>query len=210
MLSWDSSLGEIEQALRKRNAEEVGKEIGIGINKLRRILNSAGFIYDSQGRRWIYKGAEGSGDVRPISLWKYTYGEQGSAEQPGRPTVKIGNTKITGDNKSNMNITVDDQKGNTGITADNKGNTDITSFTPEEVEALKGMARERLQGKAEKPILTIQEAIQGLDVKTTIKKTFVISEDIAGRLDAFCKAKRIHKSDALGIAIMELLEKYED
>ena len=157
----------------------------------------------------------------PLSLWKYAYGESGSAEQPGRPKVKTSNTKITGGNKSNIDITeddrksntsitVDDQKGNTEITEDDRSNTDITSFTPEEVAALKSMARERLQGKAEKPILTIQEAIQGLDVKTTIKKTFVISEDIAGRLDAFCKAKRIHKSDALGVAIMELLEKYEN
>lgn len=190
MLSFDSLLGEIEQALQTRNAKAISKEIGIGENKLRRILNAAGFLYDTSSRIWTYKGPAGEKDTRLVSLRQYAGNTPAVPSE--RPLTKPKNTDIKKINTEEYKI-----------------NTNIPMFTEKEIEALKSIARERLEGKAEKPVLTIQEEILRLDMRTTLKRTYVVSEDISERLNAFCEKNRVQKSDVLGVALLQLLEKYE-
>lgn len=55
----------------------------------------------------------------------------------------------------------------------------------------------------------IHDRIKGLEKADRSRKTVIIRDDITERLDNLIKRERIFKSDALEIAILDFLEKYE-
>ena len=193
MLILDSTLLEIEQAHKTMNMKQIAKEIGIGEKKLKQVLSSMGYEYDSPKRKWRYVLMDESKDYRNRSLWSIMeHGVNSNIDITDIDTVDV------------------EEKNTNDIT---NGNIDIThEFTQEEIMILKHLAQQQLaKGTVENDsgcARAILEAIQSVPTGSTSKKTFVIQDELIVQLDAFCELHRIKKSDFLAIAISDALKKF--
>lgn len=192
MLSISSTFYEIEQALREKNIKAVKTEMQIGENKLRRLLNAAGYEYDTRQRQWHYTTLDESKDVREMSFSAFD-------EQLKSNTSNKGNTNILEDNMSNT------QSNISNIQAENS-----FIFSQEEITVLKEIVQRHIYKQPEEANApTILESIKALDSTDTDRKTFVIDKQLITQLDSFCELHRVRKSDVMSVAIYELLQKYK-
>ena len=193
MLSIGSTIHEIEKALKERNLSQVAKEMRVGKAKLSRILNSVGYEYDSSKQKWRYVWLDERADHRHRSFWHIDeYGLKGQQESEG-----------ASDMKSNTDITK---------TIEQESNTNVTSFTPAETVALKELAQLHISRALDSSLTgaeNVHKAIQTLESYKTTRKTFVVDETLVAQLDAFCDSRKIKKSDALALAITDMLAKYQ-
>lgn len=194
MLSISSTIHEIEKALKERSLSQVAKEMSVGKAKLARILTSVGYEYDSSKRKWRYVWLDERADHRHRSFWHVDeYGLTGNPKSEGASEMA---------NKSNTDITEPNEQ---------ESNAGVNSFTPEEVAALKELAQFHIE-RANEPLTgaeDVHKAIQELETAKTTRKTFVVDETLVAQLDAFCDSRKIKKSDALAVAIADLLAKYQ-
>lgn len=123
-----------------------------------------------------------------------------------------GNTQ--GNTNSNISITGGNTNDESRIT---NGNTNGNPFTISQIESLKRLAintdeilrllnNEKLSNKS---LGKLKEEINQIE-GNTIKKTFVVGEKTAKRLDAFAKKTNLRKSDLLTVAIQNLLKQYDN
>lgn len=218
-------LGEVKKRL------EAGEDIlvlvaeaGIGQNKFRDILKLVGFQY--QGKRWFFRG-----DKEELNRSVEEYDKKYSASEIQK-MLKVNPARITNSNTSGnikpYQITNSNIIGNTKrITEGNKpgnslnlsgntiGNTYGNPFTIDEVEALQKLAKASgsilaLLNQKEAPQAPTESLKRKIseNVGNTIKKTFVIEEETAKRLDRFAEQTGFTKSDLLTVAVRELLDKY--
>lgn len=202
MLSINSTFHEIEHAHQRDNksTKAISKEMGVGENKLRRNLIAAGFEYDTSSKKWRYILLDESKDKRDMSFWAF------DEELKNGISSNISNKSIT--YVSNKDITHIPNGSNIG----NIGNTNDKEFTHIEIETLKLIAQSYIENKQINMGNTsnnIIDRISQLETGTPQKKTFSIDANIIKQLDEFCETNRIKKSDALAIAIEELLARYK-
>lgn len=197
MLSISSTFLDIEKAHKEesKSIKVIAREMGVGENKLRRLLIAAGYEYDSSLKIWRYVLLDESKDKRNMSFWAFD------------EKLKNG----TNSNKGNNHIT---EKGNKNITHNtHKSNTSNNIFSEIEIEALKSIAKSYISNTKinignTSNNETIIDRIAQLKTGTPQKKTFSIDAGIISQLDKFCETNRIKKSDALAVAIEELLARY--
>lgn len=203
MLSISSTFHEIEKELKVKSIKEVKSEMGVGENKLRRILIAVGYEYDTSLRMWRYVVLDDSKDVRNMSFWAFDESLKGNTSNM---VDNMSNTKSNNSNiKSNTNITQSKMK----VINSNKNNTDIKDFSPEELAALKEIAQLHLNKQPTSANQNILESIKDLQSDNTDRKTFVIDKGLITELDAFCELHRVRKSDVMSVAIADLLQKYK-
>ncbi|GLC88757.1 phage antirepressor KilAC domain-containing protein [Lysinibacillus piscis] len=155
MLTLDSTILEIEQAHEAMNMKQIAKEIGIGEKKLKHVLSSMGYEYDSAERKWRYVLMDESKDYRNRSLWLIMeYGVNSNIDITDVDTIDV------------------EEKNTNDITDDN---TDIThEFTQEEIMILKHLAQQQLaKGTVENDsggAIAILEVIQSVPTGSTSKE----------------------------------------
>lgn len=186
-----STIGSILEALRTEGVKtgDVAKTIeGISEKPLRNALKAAGYIFSNKAPKGWHYVAEGA---EPLDTSIFDY-------------VKQSNPKV---NSSNVVIT--------------RSNTDITEispivhpqFTRDEVSDLMAMLQEwrmnhtTTQLDAAKEPTQVHERIKVLPKGEKTRKTIVIDKEIGERLDTYCKAERVNKSDILHLALMDFLDK---
>ena len=87
-------------------------------------------------------------------------------------------------------------------------------FTRDEVEDLVAMLQEWRMNKATAQIgiqepKTVHERIKTLPKGDKTRKTIVIDKAIGERLDEYCQAEKVDKSDILHLALMDFLDRQE-
>lgn len=185
------TIGNILEALRTDGIKtsDIAKMIeGISEKPLRNALKAAGYVFSNKAPKgWHYV----AGGIEPLDKSIFDY------VNPSNPKVKSGNTLIT------------------------RSNTDITEispivhpqFTRDEVVDLMAMLQdwrmknELTQVETATEHIPIHERIKALPQGDKTRKTIVIDQAIGERLDAYCKAERVNKSDILHLAIMDFLGK---
>lgn len=201
------TIGSILLALRTEGVKtgDVAKSIeGISEKPLRNALKEAGYVFSNKAPKgWYFKGKGNE----PLDKSIFDY-------------VKRSSSKVNKDSQGVIqrniisNITVN--KGNIPV---RKENTDITEispvihpqFTRDEVADLVEMLQEWRMKKSSEQLGTVHEPeqvherIKTLPQGKKTRKTIVISENIGKRLDAYCKAERVNKSDILHLAIEDFL-----
>ena len=118
--------------------------------------------------------------------------------------MKQGNTKVKDSSPEVI-------QSNTDV---NSGNIEFTSispivhpqFTRDEVEDLVAMLQEWRMNKAAAQIgiqepKTVYERIKALPQGDKTRKTIVIDKAIGERLDEYCQAEKVNKSDILHLAL---------
>lgn len=186
-----ATIGSILKALRTEGVKtgDVAKMIeGISEKPLRAALKEAGYVFSNKAPKgWRYAGE----DVEPLETSIFDY-------------VNRSNPKV---NSSNILVT-----------RSNTATTDISpiihpQFTRDEVVDLMDMLQEwrmkNVMAQAEESEVPTQvhERIKSLPQGDKTRKTIVINKCIGERLDAYCKAERVNKSDILHLAIEDFLNK---
>lgn len=187
----EATIGSILEALRTEGVKtgDVAKAIeGISEKPLRKALKEAGYVFSNKtpkGWRYVAEGVE------PLDTSIFDYVNRSN------PKVNSSNTLVT------------------------RSNTDITEispivhpqFTRDEVVDLMEMLQDwRMKNvmaqveKSEEPT-QVHERIKALPQGDKTRKTIVIDKGIGERLDAYCKAERVNKSDILHLAIEDFLNK---
>ncbi|QKE76204.1 hypothetical protein HPK19_25685 (plasmid) [Arthrobacter citreus] len=164
----------------------LAKEIGIAEKKLRAALKSAGYQFSNSGTKgWFFIG-EGN---EPL-------------DKPVQSFLSISNTKPSKSNTKQSKENTVTIQGNTDIP---KKNTEKV-FTDEEIQILKEFAQNMKKGNTK----ILQQAISHIPQKKKVKKTYAIPEEIEMRLSNLATTQRLQKSELLSLALLELLERYEN
>lgn len=195
------TLNSILTALRAGNkAEHIAKAIdGISQKPFLKALKDAGYEYSNKAPKgWHYIGE----DPEPIEKSIFDYVNSISPRM----------------NKPSQAVHMEVTRGNTNVNSSNTGiipNSPVIhpQFTQNEVSMLMEMLYEWQQKKVEEqpgqieiPI-QVHERIKELSQGDKTRKTIVIDKVIGERLDIYCKAERVNKSDILHLAIMDFLNK---
>jgi hypothetical protein len=211
-----------QRLIRGENLLKIADELGIGQNKFRDILKVAGFEYE--GKQWFFRGSEtvlkkAVQDYNQFSQRELAAMLKSSAHKYGNISGNLSITK--GNTTGNIKVTNSNKLGNPVVTFGNtEGNTGGNTFTATEVKVLRQLVKESesilaLLSREHDPSTVSNNGINELrqkisqNVGVTIKKTFVIEEQIARRLDAFADRNGFAKSDLLTVAVQMLLEKYD-
>lgn len=180
-----ATIGSILDALKVAGVKtaDVAKVIeGISEKPLRNGLKQAGYMFQNK----VPKG------------WHYI----GEGEQPLHNSifdyVKQGNTKV---NRDNIEFTAISPVVH-------------PQFTRDEVEDLVAMLQEWRMNKAAaqlaiQELKTVHARIKALPQGDKTRKTIVIDKTIGERLDAYCQAEKVNKSDILHLALMDFLDRQE-
>jgi len=191
MIDKKATIGSILKAIREGNkAENVAKAIdGISQKPLLRALKDAGYAYSNKAPQgWHYVG-DGE-EPTEKSIFDYV--------KSGSPKVIRSNTKVN--------------KGNTDV---NSGNTDVNSsspvvhpqFTQDEIADLAEMLHEwRLKRGTVQEVEQVHERVKALPKGDKRRKTIVINETIASKLEDYSKTEKIDQSDILHLALIDFFK----
>jgi hypothetical protein len=170
---------------------DVAKQIpGISEKPFRNALKEAGYEFRNSGQKgWFFIG-EGEEPldksifdyVKPSSLKVHTHFTQ-------------SNKKLT---ESNNEFTT-----NSPIVHE--------QFTQDEIHMIKEMLKswQEVTSTTQTNEQSLYSRVKQLSQSDKTRKTIVIDRVIGKRLDGFCEAERINKSDVLHLALADFLEKYE-
>lgn len=203
-----ATIGSILKAIRAGNkAEHIAKAIdGISQKPLLRALKEAGYTYSNKAPQgWHYVG-EGD-EPTEKSIFDYVNSSSSSVKR----TSKV--------NKPSQAIHTDFTLSNAEVASSNIEvipNSPVIhpQFTRDEIADLAEMLHEwRLKKAAEQlgapeELKQVHERIKALPQGDKTRKTIVIDKAIGERLDGYCKAERVNKSDVLHLALMDFLDKY--
>lgn len=188
MIDEKVTIGSIMSALKEGNkAEEIAKTIdGISQKPLLKALKDAGYVYSNKAPKgWYYVG-EGE---EPLDKSIFEYVKSSS------PKVIRSNTHV----KSSSREVI-------------QGNMDVNSsspvfhpqFTRTELNDLMEMLHEwRSRKETVQEHTQVHERIKALAKGDKTRKTIVIDEAIAKKLDKYCETERVNKSDVLHLALID-------
>lgn len=204
-----ATIGSILNAIRAGNkAEHIAKAIdGISQKPFLKALKDAGYEYSNKapkGWHYIGEGAE------PIEKSIFDYVNFSSSN------VKRTSSKV---NKPSQAIHTDFILSNAEVASSNIEvipNSPVIhpQFTRDEISILAEMIHEWKQKKVAEQSGAIQEPkqlherIKALPQGDKTRKTIVIDKAIGERLDNYCKAERVNKSDVLHLALMDFLDEH--
>lgn len=191
-----ATLNSILTALRAGNkAEHIAKAIdGISQKPFLKALKDAGYEYSNKAPKgWHYIG-EGPEPMEK-SIFDYVNSVSPRVNKPSQAV----HTEVT---RSHMDVIPSSPVIH-------------PQFTQNEVSMMMEMLYEWQQkkvaeqsGQVETPT-HIHERIKELPQGDKTRKTIVIDKLIGDRLDTYCKAERVNKSDILHLAIMDFLDTVE-
>ncbi|WP_028394040.1 hypothetical protein [Bacillus cihuensis] len=166
---------------------DVAKQIpGISEKPFRNALKEAGYEFRNTGKKgWFFIG-EGE-EPLDKSIFDYV---KSSSPKVHTPFTR-SNQKFAESNKefTNHSPIVHEQ------------------FTQDEIHMIKEMLKSWQEVTPTTP--SLYDRVKQLPQSDKTRKTIVIDRVIGKRLDEFCEAERINKSDVLHLALADFLEKYE-
>lgn len=200
-----ATIGSILNAIREGNkAEDVAKAIeGISQKPFLKALKDAGYVYSNKAPKgWHYVG-EGE---EPLDKSIFDYVKSSS------PKVIRSNTHV----KSSSHEVI---QGNTDVNSSSheviQSNTDVNSsspvvhpqFTRNELTDLMEMLQEwRLKRGTVQDHKSIHERIKALPAGDKKRKTIVIDESIASKLEGYSKNEKVDQSDILHLALIDFFK----
>lgn len=204
-----ATIGSILNAIRAGNkAEHIAKAIdGISQKPFLKALKDAGYEYSNKAPKgWHYMG-EGA---EPIEKSIFDYVNFSSSN------VKRTSSKV---NKPSQTVHTEFTLSNAEVASSNIEvipNSPVIhpQFTRDEISILAEMIHEWKQKKVAEQSGAIQESkqlherIKALPQGDKTRKTIVIDKAIGERLDNYCKAERVNKSDVLHLALMDFLDEH--
>ncbi|MFS0639231.1 hypothetical protein AB1K84_25490 [Mesobacillus foraminis] len=191
-------IGEVLDALATpgNTVARVAKEqAGIGEKRLRTVLNTAGYEFRNKGQKgWFYIG-EG----------------QEPLENDLSDYITVSNTTVQSTAPtSNKRI-----YSRSDLAKNHKGNQvndpfGELQFTKEELTTLKEMIQEYIHEKRNQTSRDrLHIRIMKLQKEERTRKTFVMSESVANKLDDFAEKMKFNKSDILELALMDFIRSYD-
>ncbi|MEW9501087.1 hypothetical protein [Jeotgalibacillus marinus] len=176
---------------------DVAKAIpGISEKPFRNALKAAGYEFSNQTPKgWHFVG-EGE---NPLDKSIFDYVKRSSS--PKKQSSPKVHRHVTSSNKE---FTEDNVKFT-------PNSTDVhEQFTQAEVKVIKEMLKswQEVAPTLQANEQTLYERIKQLPQGNKTRKTIVIDRAIGERLDEFCKAERVNKSDVLHLALKDFLEKF--
>lgn len=192
---------------------DVAKAIpGISEKPFRNALKVAGYEFRNSGQKgWFFTGV----GEEPLNKSIFDYVKRSSSR-------KKSTIKFTGDDIDFIPSKINFTDSNTNDIS----NSPIVheQFTQDEIKAIKEMLKSwqqfAPQGEPQgEPygghyaltvgITPLHDRIKTLPQGDKTRKTIVIDKGIGERLDGFCKAERVNKSDVLHLALIDFLDKFE-
>jgi hypothetical protein len=177
---------------------DVAKQIpGISEKPFRSALKEAGYEFRNSGQKgWFFIG-EGE---EPLDKSIFDYVKPSSL--PKKESSPIVHTPFT---QSNKQFTESNKEFTT--------NSPIVheQFTQDELHMIKEMLKswQEVASTTQTNEKSLYDRVKQLPQSDKTRKTIVIDRVIGKRLDEFCEAERINKSDVLHLALADFLEKYE-
>ena len=170
---------------------DVAKQIpGVSEKPFRNALKEAGYEFRNSGQKgWFFIG-EGE---EPLDKSIFDYVKPSSLKV--HTPFTQSNKKFTENNKelTNHSPIVHEQ------------------FTQDEIHMIKEMLKSWQEVAPTTQINgpSLYDRVKQLPQSDKTRKTIVIDSIIGKRLDGFCEAERINKSDVLHLALADFLERYE-
>lgn len=203
-----ATLGSILNALRTEGVKtgDVAKAIeGISEKPLRSALKEAGYVFSNKAPKGWYFIGEGA---EPTEKSIFDYVNSSSSN------VKRTSSKV---NKPSQAIHTEFTISNEEVASSNIEvipNLPLVhpQFTRDEVEDLVSMLQEwRMNKQAEqmgiKKPKAVHDRIKELPQGDKTRKTIVIDKGIGERLDEYCQAEKVNKSDILHLALLDFLDR---
>lgn len=185
-----ATIQSILESLKSNSINEVAKHIeGISKDPLGRALNKAGYKYSNtvpKGWHFIGEGAE------PLdkSIFDYHIKKGITPKKPSSPKVHAVSTQ------SNIEV----MPSSPAVHA---------QFTGDEVNMIKKMLKEWQAPKVFEINTGVHDRIKEIPQTEKTRKTIVIDKVIGKRLDDYCEAERINKSDVLYLALQDFLDNHQ-
>lgn len=194
-----ATIGSILDALKVEGVKtgDVAKAIdGISEKPLRNALKQAGYEFQNKAPKGWHYVSEGE---QPLNKSIFDY-------------VKQSNTKVKDSSPKVIKSNTQMKSSNTEITAVSP--IVHPQFTRDEVEDLVAMLQEWRMNKTAEQLGVqepkgLHERIKQLPIGGKTRKTIVIDKEIGERLDAYCQAEKVNKSDILHLALMDFLNRQE-
>mgnify|MGYP005627115141 CR=1 FL=1 len=170
---------------------DVAKQLpGISEKRFRNALKEAGYEFRNSGQKgWFFIGE----DEEPLDKSILDYVKpSSSSKKESSPTVHPPFTESNKDFTPNL--------------------PDIhEQFTQDEIHMIKEMLKswQEVATITQTNEQSLYDRMKQLPQSEKTRKTIVIDRVIGKRLDRFCEAERINKSDVLHLALADFLEKYE-
>jgi hypothetical protein len=169
----------------------VAKQIpGISEKPLRNALKEAGYEFRNSGQKGWFFIVEGE---EPLDKSIFDYVKPSSLKV--HTPFTQSNNKFT---ESNNEFTT-----NSPIVHE--------QFTQDEIHMIKEMLKswQEVTSTTQTNEQSLYSRVKQLPQSDKTRKTIVIDSIIGKRLDGFCEAERINKSDVLYLALVDFLDKYE-
>lgn len=215
---------------------QIAKELGVHAKTIQRQLKRFGYEFNKDIRKWEWKHDTEPPSQEDILLKFIGTKTETTATEPkkskdNQPSDnsnvntrrRTGETKVKSKGNASESIVKQKrtasesdvkQKGNEGEKNEHSPGFHIP-FTQSEIDILKQMVKEyeKSPGASQKGQITadqLHDRVKTLnsDPNDKKRKTIVINKDIGSRLDKMAKAEKIHKSDLMEIALLDLFEKY--
>lgn len=193
MITLSSNFYDFEQLHKTTSIKDIARQLRVGQQALKRVLQSKGYEYDTSIKKWRYVLIDDVNNNRNQSIYNAMY-------QAGSDAI-VSVNNINSNNESNTDAYEHDSISNTD------DNTNSNTFTEDEIAILKRIASDWTQQHTNNNNDIVQ-ALQSVKRDKTERKTFAISASIITQLDNFCEENNIKKSDFLAVAILNAIKKY--
>jgi len=202
MIDEMATIGSILNAIREGNkAEHIAKAIdGISQKPFLKALKDAGYVYSNKAPKgWYYVG-EGE---EPLDKSIFDYVKSSS------PKVIQGNTDVNSSSPEVIQSNTDVKSSSPKVI---QSNTDVNSsspvvhpqFTHNELKDLMEMLHEwRSRRGTVQEFSSIHERIKVLPKGDKKRKTIVIDEKVASKLEEYSKNEKVDQSDILHLALLD-------
>ncbi|MDR0171415.1 ribbon-helix-helix domain-containing protein [Bacillus paranthracis] len=180
----------LERLKNGENLKAIAEVLGIDSSTLRRKMKGLGYTFDNSTKEWSYSGTD---STEPL-------------EQDVMGMVKTSNRKVS--NNSPKVIPSNKKKTESENKVEHRNKID--AFAAEDIADLHEMLAEwRMQRDKQSKYKSLHEEIKALKRENRKRKTVILSEDVANRLDALSDRERFDKSDLLEVALEHFLGEYE-
>lgn len=183
----------LERLKNGENLKSISEALGVDSSTLRRKMKNLGYIFDNSTKEWSYSGTD---STEPL-------------EQDVMELVKTSNKRTSNNSPKVIKNNTEKSKSEKKVEQSNK-NEEKDVFSTEDIADLHEMLTEwRMQRDKQSKYKSLHEEIKALKRENRKRKTVILSEDVANRLDALSDRERFDKSDLLEVALEHFLGEYE-
>lgn len=222
-------VNDVLERLDNEPMKQIADELGINAKTIQRQLKRFGYEFNKDNRKWEWNHeteAPGEEDIllKFVASKSQTSKDNHSSDKSNVNTRRrTGEAKVNSKGNASESIVKEERNANESnvkqIRSEGEKNEHSPGFhipfTSDEISILKQMVKqyEKSPGTSQEGQIKadqLHDRVKTLnsDPNDKKRKTIVINKDIGSRLDKMAKAEKIHKSDLMEIALLDLFEKY--